>query len=92
MTANLTSATEYAENVCRSLNLPIRGVAFTYIENAIQAAIDERAAEVERVRAALDIVMWHKYDGVVRCAWCDCFKGDEHKGDCDIANTLKGGE
>lgn len=46
------TAADYAENVCRGLHLPIRGVAFIYIENAIQAALDEQAEKLKAQDAA----------------------------------------
>lgn len=50
----MTTSTEYAENVCRSLNLPIRGVAFVYIENAISAALDLQAEQFNARIAKLE--------------------------------------
>jgi hypothetical protein len=50
----MNTSTEYAENVCRGLNLPIRGVAFIYIENAISAALDLQAEKFNARIAVLE--------------------------------------
>ena len=45
---------EIAEQVCWALQLPIRGVAFLYIENAIRAALEEQAMTMKARMAALE--------------------------------------
>ena len=88
--ADLASIVTAQRSQIDSLREKIDRLSVSLIEQG--SRVERQQDRIDTMRAVIDLAMWYEYDSVVRCAWCDCFRGDWHEDDCGLANALKGGE